>query len=158
MSEASIRTIAWREQKREEGYMPVTVWIPARIKNAMANLAFERHQDLGELITDAFQAWTPAKSAGAGGVLTPAQVAALIDRKLAEALASQPSPAVPVPPPHPAPQPAPLPHTPVGMKQCDDPTHAPYDARRKECPQHSRERKRRSRAKKAQERRGEIPA
>ena len=92
MSDASKRVLAWREQKREEGYMPVTVWIPSRVKQAMTTLAFQRHQDLGELLTEAFQAWTPAKAAGAGGVLTPAQVAALIDRKIAEALASQVGP------------------------------------------------------------------
>jgi hypothetical protein len=152
VSEASIRTIAWREQKRQEGYQPVTIWIPAAVKNAMANLAFQRHQDLGELITEAFQAWTPARAAGAGGVLTPAQVAALIDRKLAHALAALSR----VPPEAPAPEEAP--RLPAGMKQCSDPTHPPYDARRKECPHHARERQQRSRANKANERRGTVPA
>ena len=62
MSEASKRTLAWREQKREEGYQPVTIWIPARIKNAMVNLGFQRHQDLGALITEAFQAGPPPRA------------------------------------------------------------------------------------------------
>jgi hypothetical protein len=153
MSEASIRTIAWREQKREEGFMPVTVWIPARIKNAMANLAFERHQDLGELITEAFQAWTPAKAAGAGGVLTPAQVAALIDRKLAEALAPQPPPLQPTPAPEVEAPPSPR----AGMKQCGK-GHALYPATKPECPQCVRERKQAYRRRQADKRRGEIPA
>jgi hypothetical protein len=157
MSEASKRTIAWREQKRGEGYQPVTIWIPARIKNAMANLAFQRRQDLGELITEAFQAWTPARAAGAGGVLTPAQVAALIDRKIAEALASQPVAAVPLPQPEPPVQPAPLPRPPVGMKQCKK-GHAPYPATKAECPTCVRDRKQKQRENTATKNRGEIPA
>ena len=158
MSEASIRTIAWRDQKRQEGYQPVTIWIPAAVKNAMVNLSFQRHQDLGELITQAFPAWTPAKAAGAGGVLTPAQVATLIDRlERVEALASQLTPAVPVPPPPPAPQPAHLPHPPVGTAQCRK-GHAPYPATKAECPQCVRERKRAYRKRQAEKRRGEVPA
>lgn len=147
MSEASIRMIAWREQKRQEGYMPVTVWIPAKIKNAMTTLAFSRHQDLGELIVEAFQAWSPTKGGKPVSVADPHQVEALIDRKLKEALAAF----------HPAPPEAPPP-APAGMKQCSDPTHPPYDARKKECPHHVRERKQRSRANQAKERRGEVPA
>jgi hypothetical protein len=105
----------------------------------------------------AFQAWTPAKAAGVGGGLTPAQVAALIDRKLAEALASQPTPAVGLAPPQPAPQSEHRPNTPVGMKQCSK-GHAPYPASKPECPQCVRERKRAYRQRQADKRRGDIPA
>jgi hypothetical protein len=152
MSEASIRTGAWREQKRQEGYQPVTIWIPAPVKNAMVNLSFQRHQDLGELLVEAFQAWSPAKGGKPVSFADPRQVEALIDRKIAHALAAL----------HPAPPEAPVheeePRIPAGMKQCSDPTHPPYDARKKECPHHARERKQRSRANQAKERRGEIPA
>ena len=120
----------------------------------MTNLAFQRHQDLGELMTEAFQAWTPAKAAGVGGGLTPAQVAALIDRKIAEALANQPTPAVPVPPPQPAPQPEPLPRSPGGMKQCKK-GHAPYPQAKAECPTCVRDRKRAHRENTAAEKRGD---
>jgi hypothetical protein len=89
MSEASIRTIAWREQKRQEGYQPVTIWIPAQVKNVMVNLSFQRHQDLGELIVEAFQAWSPAKGGKAVSFADTRQVEALIDRKIKEALAPQ---------------------------------------------------------------------
>ena len=153
MSEASIRTIAWREQKRQEGYQPVTIWIPAAVKNAMANLAFQRYQDLGELIVEAFQAWSPTKGGKPVAFAETHRLTEIIDRRIAAALAGQHlTPQLPAAPEAEAP---PLPE---GMKQYSDPTHPPYDARRKECPHHARERQQRSRANKANERRGIVPA
>jgi hypothetical protein len=156
MSEASIRTIAWREQKRQEGYQPVTIWIPAPVKSAMVNLSFQRHQDLSELIVEAFQAWIPAKGGKAAPSVDLRQVEALVDRKLAYALATQHlTPSPPAAPETEAP-PA-LPPAPAGMKQCGK-GHAPYRATKPECPQCVRERKKASRERRAAERRGEVPA
>jgi hypothetical protein len=150
MSEASKRTLAWREQKRQDGYQPVTIWIPAKMKNAMVNLAFERHQELSALIMEAFQAWPPAKGNKTAVPLDVHRLEALIDRKIAQAMASQ----SPTPAPPPA---APVPPPPAGMKQCQK-GHAPYPASKPECPTCARERKQAYRQRKADKRRGNIPA
>jgi hypothetical protein len=151
MSEASTRTIAWREQKRQEGYQPVTIWLPASVKNAMTNLSFQRHQDLGELIVEAFQAWSPLKGGKPVSFADARQMEALVDRKIAEALAALSK----APQEAPAPEESPL--APAGMKQCGK-GHAPYPASKAECPQCVRERTRAYRERKADKRRGEVPA
>ena len=74
--------------------------------------------------------------------------------KVAEALAHSRVPSGPTP----GPAAAAVPPAPAGMKQCSDPTHRPYDARKTECPHHARERKQRFRANQAKERQGEVPA
>jgi hypothetical protein len=152
MSEASIRTIAWREQKRQEGYQPVTIWIPAQVKNAMVNLAFSRHQDLGELITEAFQAWVPAKGGNGLPYAGERRFAEMIDRKISEALASQGAPAhlVPAGPPT-------LPTPAAGMRWCKAGLHQ-YPAGKDYCPQCATIRKQRSRTKLAAAKRGAVPA
>jgi hypothetical protein len=151
MSEASIRTIAWREQKRQEGYQPVSIWIPASVKNAMANLAFQRHQDLGELLVEAFQAWSPARGGKPVSFTDPHRIEALIDRKIAEALAAG------SPSPQEAPAPAEAAPAPAGMKQCKK-GHAPYPQAKTECPQCMRERTQAFRRRQAEQRRGVVPA
>jgi hypothetical protein len=154
MSEASIRTLAWREQKRQDGYQPVTIWIPATVKNALVNLAFTRHQDLSELITEALQAWAPTKGGKTVAFTETRQVEALIDRKIKEAL-TPPLPQIPSLPP-PAPEVDALPPPPVGWKQCRK-GHKPYPATKDGCPTCGVERKRASRARLAALRLGEIP-
>lgn len=150
MSEASQRTLAWREQKRQEGYQPVTIWIPATLKNTMVNFAFQRHQDLGEVMVEAFQLLAHAKGVKAAVPMDVRRLKALIATEIAEALASQ-SP-VPAPPPAVS-----LPPAPEGQKRCQK-GHAPYPASKPECPQCARERKQAYRQRKADKRRGEIPA
>jgi hypothetical protein len=152
MSEASKRTLAWREQKRQEGYQPVTIWIPARLKNAMVNLGFQRHQDLGELIAEAYQAWSPAKAEKLTAPVDQRRLEAIIKPLIAEALARAES----APPPAPEVA-APRPVAPTGMKVCRK-GHAPYPAHKAECPTCTRERKREHRQRKAAARRGDLPA
>jgi hypothetical protein len=152
MSEASIRTIAWREQKRQEGYQPVTIWIPAPVKNAMVNLSFQRHQDLGELIVEAFQAWVPAKGGGGMPYVGERRIAEMIDRKISEALASQGAPAEAVPREPPA---LPTPSI-AGMRWCKAGLHQ-YPGRGP-CRQCANIRKQRSRSKLAAAKQGVVPA
>lgn len=149
MSEASKRTLAWREQKRQDGYQPVTIWIPAKIKNAMVNLSFQRHQDLGELLVEAFQTWTPAKGGQPAQLVDMRRVQDLVEREVAKALASQ----------SPTPASAPLALAealPPGQKRCRK-GHA-YPASKKECPQCATLRKQKHRKNKAAARRGQVPA
>jgi hypothetical protein len=148
MSEASRRTLAWRKQKREEGYQPVTIWIPAKVKNQMVNDAFQRHQDLGELLVEVYTAHTPTKNGRGAALLDRRQVEALVQEQIAAALASQPAP----PPPPGAPKPTP----PAGTKVCSK-GHAPYSATKKECPHCVRLRQRVAKQRKAEVRRGESP-
>jgi hypothetical protein len=162
MSEGSIRTLAWREQKRQEGYQPVTVWLPAVVKNAMVNISFQRHQDLGELITEAFQAWSQAKGSKPLSFTDPRQIQAMIDDAIREALAHATAPP-PIPPPPglpdgmpPTPEAKALPPPPTGWKQCRR-GHTPYPASKDGCPQCGTERKRASRARIAALRQGEMP-
>jgi hypothetical protein len=153
MSEASIRTIAWREQKRHEGFQPVTIWVPARVKNAMTNLCFQRHQDLGELITEAFQAWAPAQGVKAVHLTSPREMEAFVDRKIREALSSQGAPAQPPAPSGPPSLPTPA----AGLKWCKAGLHQ-YPIGKGFCPQCANLRKQRSRAKLAAEKQGVVPA
>jgi hypothetical protein len=146
-SEASRRVLAWREQKRADGFQPVTIWIPATIKNSMVNLAFQQHQDLGELLTAAFQAWTPAKGARPSTVVDMRRVEALVDQKIAHALTSQHQAPTPPPPERP-----PLP---AGLKRC--PKGHQYPAGSKECPQCRTLSKRAQRKREKEKRQGEIP-
>ena len=52
MSEAAKRTKTWRAQKQEDGYQPVTVWIPGRIKELAVKLAFQQHHDLSVVVAE----------------------------------------------------------------------------------------------------------
>jgi hypothetical protein len=151
MSEASRRTIAWREQKREEGYQPVTIWIPAGVKNQMVNVAFERHQDLGQLLCEAFQAWSGAKGT-AGRAPDVRQLAARV-RALESALASRP-PASTTGEAQAAQriQEDPLPPAAPGRKWCLKRLHQ-YPVGKKECPQCANTRKQASRRRQAAARR-----
>jgi hypothetical protein len=159
MSEASMRTTAWRELKREQGYQPITVWLPSQIKNSMVNLAFARHQDLGELIVEAFRAWSPVKGVAAPPSIDLRRVEELIDRKLAAVLAT---PVLPDAPPLAATPRAPLekvvrgkrPTREDGRKECAR-GHL-YTGR--SCNQCGTLRKQASRRRLAEERRGEVPA
>jgi hypothetical protein len=153
MSEASLRTLAWREKKRQDEFMPVTIWIPAKAKNAMTNLAFSRHQDLGELIVEAFQAWAPAQGGKALHFTSPREVEALVDRKIREAQLSQGAPAQ-VPAPSGPPD---LPTPATGMRWCKLGLHQ-YPIGKDFCPQCANLRKQRSRAKLAADKRGVVPA
>src|SRR5256885_1171947 len=54
---ASDRVIAWREQKRQAGLRPLTVWVHAEVKRDIEDVAFQRREDIGATLTAAFQAW-----------------------------------------------------------------------------------------------------
>jgi hypothetical protein len=63
------RMIAWREQKRQEGYHQVTVWLKADMKHLLEDLASQRREDLSETMTAAIVALagaTPARPRQAG--------------------------------------------------------------------------------------------
>jgi hypothetical protein len=108
---------------------------------------------LGELIVEAFQAWTPAKGVKTG-TLTPSQVEALIEQKLAEVMTRQVDVVVEPTPPAPS---DPLPPVVEGLKWCGKRLHQ-YAATRKECPQCATLRKRAQREKQAAQKRGDMPA
>ena len=98
MSEAAKRTKTWRAQKQEDGYQPVTVWIPGRIKELAVKLAFQQHHDLSVVVADGLQAYVLAKGVKPSTLVDMKRIEALMDQKIAEALASQrptPAPAAP---------------------------------------------------------------
>ena len=99
MSEASKRVLAWRAKKREDGYQPVTIWIPARVKNQMVNDAFQLHRDLGELIAETYLAHPPTKGRRTAALMDRRHIEALVQEQVTRALASGtlPPPAPPVP-------------------------------------------------------------
>src|SRR5688572_16335641 len=89
------RTQSWREQKRQQGYRPLTVWLPAALKARIEDLAYQRRQEVAELIADAFADWQPVK---AGKPAAPtdrrqiqAMVAAAVQAELAKLLGTAPS-------------------------------------------------------------------
>ena len=148
MSEASKRVLEWREQKRLEGFMPVTIWIPGKVKNQMVNDAFQRHQDLGELITEVYLAHPPTKSGRGAALMDRQLITRLVQDQVAQALARQ----------HPAPAPPAPALAPVsaGLKRC--PKGHQYPAGSKECPQCRTLRKRAQRKREKEKRQGEVPA
>jgi hypothetical protein len=146
MSEASKHTANWRAQQREEGYQSVTVWIPGRIKELAVKLAFQQHQDLGVVVAEALQAYALAKGARPSTLVDMRRVEALIDQKIALALASPRS--TPTPPP------AEPPALPEGMRWCRNGHQARVG---KECRECQTNRKQKSRKGKADKRRGELP-
>ena len=167
MIDAVKRTQTWREQKREKGYQPVTIWIPAKVKQQMVTDAFARHQDLGALIVEVYLAHPPTR-AGRGAVLMDQrQVQALVKEQIAQALASQSAvfgegtPTETAPPARAAAAPAlppPLrPPAAPGMKWCKKGLHQ-FPMGKGECPPCATIRKRAHRTKKAKARQGEIPA
>ena len=147
MSEASKHTATWREQKREEGYQPVTVWIPGRIKELAVKLAFEQHHDLGVVVAEALQAYALTKGAKPSTLVDRRRMEALIDQKIADAMASQ-RPAPTAPPPD-------LPPPAEGKKRCRK-GHE-FLVGKRECPQCVTLRKARSRKSKAAKRQGTLP-
>jgi hypothetical protein len=77
--------VAWREQKRREGYQPLTVWLKADVKHKIEDLAAQRREDLGQVITEAIIAYDGA------GPAAPVEAPALyrlIDERLAALLPS----------------------------------------------------------------------
>jgi hypothetical protein len=89
------RTQSWREQKRQQGYRPLTVWLPAALKARIEDLAYQRRQEVAELIADAFADWQPFK---AGKPAAPtdrrqiqAMVAAAVQAELAKLQGTAPS-------------------------------------------------------------------
>ena len=56
------RVVQWREQKRQAGYQPLTVWLKAEVKHLIEDLASQRRQDLAEVISEAIQAYAEAHS------------------------------------------------------------------------------------------------
>jgi hypothetical protein len=147
MSEAAKRTSTWREQRREDGYQPVTVWIPGRIKELAVKVAFQQHQDLGVVVAEALQAYALAKGAKPSTVVDMRRVEALVDQKIAQALASQ----------HPAPTAPPAPALPVpeGLKRC--PKGHAYPESKPECPECMLLRKRAQRQREKEKRPGALP-
>lgn len=55
------RVQTWREQKRREGYLPLTVWLKPEVKHQIEDLAAARHEDLGQVITVALGAFAAAQ-------------------------------------------------------------------------------------------------
>jgi hypothetical protein len=126
----------------------VTVWIPGRIKELAVKLAFQQHHELSVVVAEALQAYALAKGAKPSTLIDMRRIEALIDQKIAQALASQP----PTLPPPEAPKPTP----PAGKKVCSK-GHVPYPATKKECPHCVRLRQRVAKQRKAEARRGGIP-
>ena len=126
------RTQSWREQKREQGYRPLTVWLPAALKARIEDLAYTRHQEVAELIAEAFTAWQPFQAGKKAALTDRRQIQAMIQEEISKALRGEP----------PAPDEEPLP-----MRQCKQ-GHAPYAGHREECPECVRLRKQKSRARK----------
>jgi hypothetical protein len=78
------RVLAWREQKRRQGYQPMTIWLTAAVKHRMEDLAAQRREDLGALLTAAFEAWLPARRGGSA----PPTLDALVRQKVEETMAT----------------------------------------------------------------------
>src|SRR5262245_30485709 len=74
------RARAWREQKRRDGYLQMTVWVKPDIKHRIEDLAAQHRQDLGEVVTDMVQAYGYARYVGPAEVHTGHR---LIDERLA---------------------------------------------------------------------------
>jgi hypothetical protein len=74
------RVLAWREQKRRDGFQPLTVWLKAEIKHQIEDVAAQRRQDLGQVITEAIVAYYGAGPTVPFDVQT---VSRLIDERLA---------------------------------------------------------------------------
>jgi hypothetical protein len=87
------RVVAWREQKRRDGYQPLTVWLQADIKHRIEDLAAERRQDLGQVLTEMVLAYGYARYVGPTEVET---VHRIVDERLA-LLVSQMGTLAPVP-------------------------------------------------------------
>ena len=51
------RVVQWREQKRQAGYQPLTVWLKAEVKHLIEDLAVQRRQDPAQVIAEAIQAY-----------------------------------------------------------------------------------------------------
>jgi hypothetical protein len=94
MSEASARTLAWREEKRKAGFQPLTIWVKADVKHRLEDLAFLRRKDLGEIVTEALNAWQPA-SAGRGTRTDDTRIRELIRAELAALHHQGQSPSLP---------------------------------------------------------------
>ena len=123
------RTQSWREQKRQQGYRPLTVWLPAALKARIEDLAYQRHQEVAELIAEAFAAWQPFKVGKKALRADLREMQALVREEVAKVLQGE----------SPAPDEAPLP-----TKQCKY-GHEPYPSYRLECPECIRLRKQRQR-------------
>jgi hypothetical protein len=95
MSEQSERVLAWREKKRQEGYQPLTIWLKADIKHRMEDLAFQRRQDLAEMLTDAFLAWHPAAAVRPQARPDTRQLQAWIREEVAAQLGPNPTSLLP---------------------------------------------------------------
>ena len=58
-SERSKPVLAWRQKNRDEGLRSITAWMPAAVKYRLEELASQRRQTIGEVITDALNAMKP---------------------------------------------------------------------------------------------------
>src|SRR2546423_1622260 len=79
------RVGAWRAQKRHEGYHPFTAWVKAEIKHRMEDLAAQRREDLGQVITEAIIGYY---GAGPGATVEAPALWRAIDERLAAVLPS----------------------------------------------------------------------
>jgi hypothetical protein len=90
----------WREQKRREGYRSLTVWLKADIKHLLEDLAAERREDVGQVITAALHALAGARPRGSqpAGVdyQTVQRMLDARDAQLLAALGGQERPSPPV--------------------------------------------------------------
>src|SRR5262245_50652233 len=87
------RVKTWRAEKRREGYQPLTVWLKADVKHRIEDLAAQRRQDLGQVVTEMVLAYGYARYVGPSEVET---VHRIVDERLA-LLVSQMGPLAPVP-------------------------------------------------------------
>jgi len=78
------RVVAWREQKRRDGYQPLTVWLKADIKHRIEDLAAQRRQDLGQVVTEMVLAYGYARYVGPSEVET---VHRIVDERLTQLVA-----------------------------------------------------------------------
>ena len=53
MTTAAQHVQAWRDQKRRDGYVPMTVWLKPSTKRAIEDLAHRRREDSGQVIAEA---------------------------------------------------------------------------------------------------------
>src|SRR5262245_41267480 len=56
------RVVAWREQKRQEGYRRLTVWLKAEVKTLIEDPAARDRQDPAQAVSVAIQAYTGSHS------------------------------------------------------------------------------------------------
>src|SRR3989442_11136151 len=140
MSESE-RVQRWREAKRNSGRKALTIWITAERELRAKDLATQWHSSLSEIVEQALDQFQPIQVQRISNVTDIEQIRQLIKDEVAASLAMQTAVTATNNGNVTDTQALPEADTP-GMKQCKH-GHAPYDARRAECPTCVRDRKRR---------------